>query len=375
MSIQKYIQIKSTTMNFKLLLLLMLFVRMSSVAQNLNNIQFPGMQKNAARKEIRIPNIPGYQTLKCDFHIHTIFSDGDVWPTVRVKEAWMEGLDAIAITDHIEKQPSKKYIGGDHNASFEVAQTEAREKNILLIRAGEVTRSMPPGHLNALFLDDVNPLDTQDPFDALMAAKKQGAFIIWNHPGWKAQQPDTCLWMPMHQELFEKGLINGIEIFNEQEYYPIVLNWCLNRNLAVISNSDIHDVAGYFYDLEKEHRPMTLVFARERSLQSLKEAMFEQRTLAYFDNKLAGKKELLEALFKASISAEPTGEKDREQRMLYEVKNISSIPFIVKNMKGQVITVPAESTLILPLELNDYQELSILNLYTTSESVLQVNMP
>jgi hypothetical protein len=120
---------------------------------------------------------------------------------------------------------------------------------------------------------------------------------------------------------------------------------------------------------------MTLVFARERSLQSLKEAMFEQRTLAYFDNKLAGKKELLEAFFKASISAEPTGEKDREQRMLYEVKNISSIPFIVKNMKGQVITVPAESTLILPLELNDYQELSILNLYTTSESVLQVNMP
>lgn len=371
---QKQIHFKSTTMNLKLLLLL-LFVRMASMAQDLNNVQFPHMQKITARKEIKIPNIRGYQTLKCDFHIHTIFSDGDVWPTVRLQEAWKEGLDAIAITDHIEKQPSKKYVGGDHNASYEIAQEEANEKNILLIRAGEVTRSMPPGHLNALFLDDVNPLDTQDPFDALMAAKKQGAFIIWNHPGWKAQQPDTCLWMPMHQELFEKDLINGIEVFNEQEYYPIVLDWCLNRNISVISNSDIHDVAGYFYDLEKEHRPMTLVFAKERNLQSLKEAMFEHRTLAYFNNKLAGKKELLEAIFKASISAEPTGKTDNKNHELYEVKNISSIPFIVENMKGQVVTIPAESTLVLPLELSDYQELTVQNLYTGSRSVLHVNMP
>lgn len=362
-------------MKSRLLISALFLSGMNSFAQDLNNVQFPHMQKILARKEIRIPNIQGYQTLKCDFHIHTIFSDGVVWPTVRVDEAWAEGLDAIAITDHIEKQPSRKYVGGDHNASFEIAMEEANEKNIILIRAGEVTRSMPPGHLNALFLDDVNPLDTQDPFDALMAAKKQGAFIIWNHPGWKAQQPDTCLWMPMHQELFEKGLINGIEVFNEQEYYPIVLDWCLNRNISVISNSDIHDVAGYFYDLEKEHRPMTLVFAKERSLKSLQEAMFKNRTLAYFDNKLAGKKELLEAIFKASITAEPTGKTDSEKHQLYEVRNISSIPFIIENMKKQVVTIPAESTLVLPLELSDYQELTILNLYTSSKSVLHINMP
>jgi hypothetical protein len=37
------------------------------------------------RREINIPDILGYKTLKCDFHIHTVFSDGDVWPTVRVR--------------------------------------------------------------------------------------------------------------------------------------------------------------------------------------------------------------------------------------------------------------------------------------------------
>jgi 3',5'-nucleoside bisphosphate phosphatase len=53
--------------------------------------------------------------------MHTIFSDGDVWPTVRVQEAYMEGLDVIAITDHIERNPSKKFVGGDDNSAYEIA--------------------------------------------------------------------------------------------------------------------------------------------------------------------------------------------------------------------------------------------------------------
>ncbi len=362
-------------MKSKLLFLFFIFIETICLAQNLNNVQFPHMQKTFARKEIKVPNIDGYLTLKCDFHIHTIFSDGVVWPTVRVDEAWAEGLDAIAITDHIENQPSKKYVTGDHNASYDVAIDEANKKNILLIRAGEITRAMPPGHLNAIFLNDVNPVDTPNPVDALMAAKKQGAFIFWNHPGWKAQQPDTCQWMPMHEELFKKGLINGIEVFNEQEYYPIVLDWCLNRKIAVIANSDIHNVSGYFYDIERAHRPMTLVFTKGKSIQAIKEAMFENRTLAYFDNKLAGKKELLEAIFKASVSAKPTGKTDKNNLEYYEVTNISSIPYIVENMKGEIITVPAEATIIQPMNLADYQELTIQNLYTGSKSVLHVSMP
>ena len=55
-----------------------------------------------ARTPVNLPDIPGYVTLKCDFHIHTVFSDGLVWPTVRVEEAWRQGLDGIAMTDHLE---------------------------------------------------------------------------------------------------------------------------------------------------------------------------------------------------------------------------------------------------------------------------------
>ena len=77
------------------------------------------------RTEIDIPEIPGYVTLKCDFHMHTVFSDGLVWPTVRVGEAWKEGLNALAISDHIEYQPHRKDIPTDHNRSYEIALRHA----------------------------------------------------------------------------------------------------------------------------------------------------------------------------------------------------------------------------------------------------------
>ena len=44
-----------------------------------------------------LPDIPGYRTLKGDFHVHTDFSDGVVWPTFRIDEALREGIDVIAI--------------------------------------------------------------------------------------------------------------------------------------------------------------------------------------------------------------------------------------------------------------------------------------
>lgn len=120
-------------MKIKVFLATVLLIGTYTAAQNLNLVQFPYMNKPSVRKEIRIPDIPGYHTLKCDIHMHTVFSDGIVWPTFRVDEAWEEGLDAIAITGHIENQPSKKYITGDHNSSYEIALEEAKEKNILLL--------------------------------------------------------------------------------------------------------------------------------------------------------------------------------------------------------------------------------------------------
>ena len=62
-----------------------------------------------------IPDVEGYKTLKGDFHIHTVFSDATVWPTTRVQEAIWEGLDVIAITDHVDTRPQKNLRNGIFN--------------------------------------------------------------------------------------------------------------------------------------------------------------------------------------------------------------------------------------------------------------------
>ena len=90
--------------------------------------------------------------------MHTVFSDGDVWPTVRIDEALRDGLDAIAITDHIEYNPKKDFIPVDHNAAWKVGEKYARERNLILVHGTEITRKMPPGHFNALFINDATLL-------------------------------------------------------------------------------------------------------------------------------------------------------------------------------------------------------------------------
>jgi 3',5'-nucleoside bisphosphate phosphatase len=51
------------------------------------------------RQLLPVPDLPGFHTLKGDFHLHTVFSDGNVWPTVHVQDAWRDGLDVIAFTE------------------------------------------------------------------------------------------------------------------------------------------------------------------------------------------------------------------------------------------------------------------------------------
>lgn len=229
--------------------------------------------------------------------MHTVFSDGTVWPTVRIDEAWQEGLDAIAITDHIEYRPHSKEINADHNRSYEIARPLAQQRGIILIHGAEITRDMPPGHINALFIKNANLLEREDVYAALQEARDQGAFLVWNHPGWKAQQPDTTQWFNEHTTLLKQHLLHGIEVFNDHEYYPEALLWAKEKKLSVLSCSDVH---GPMY-ATTTHRPMTLVFAQQKTASAIKEALFARRTVAYFGNQLAGPADLLEALFFKSL--------------------------------------------------------------------------
>jgi len=259
------------------------------------------------RGTIAIPDLKGYVTLKCDFHIHSVFSDGYVWPTVRVNEAFRDGLDVISITDHIEYRPHKDDIVASHNRSYEIAQATAKSRGIILIRGSEITRAMPPGHHNAIFVTNSDELEKTDYMDAFHAAKTQNAFIFWNHPCWKAQQPDTTLWFDEHTLLLQQGMMQGIEVVNGGDYCPEAHRWCLEKNLTMLGNSDVHAPMQIF--APGKHRPMTLVFASSATPEAIHEALKERRTAVYSDENIIGEEKYLKELFEnaVKIKTEKTG--------------------------------------------------------------------
>ncbi len=332
------------------------------------------------RKTVNLPDIPGYVTLKCDFHMHTVFSDGNVWPTIRIDEALRDGLDAISITDHLEYTPKKDYIPVDYNAVWKLVEAYAKERNLILVHGAEITRKMPPGHFNALFIKDAALIAQDSVWDAFEAAIKQGAFLQWNHPGWKSQQPDGIPRMyDMHKRLIKNGWLHGIEVYNDKEYYPLAFTFCKENNIALMANSDVHAIISEVYASEEyTNRPMTLVFAKERSHDSLKEAMFAKRTMVYFRDILAGREELALPFFYQSISVgKPYFE--NEKSIFFEVTNKSDVPFYLVNGSASAppsITLAANAVTRVVLSKKAVKPLKydVRNILTGEKEVLRIEI-
>ena len=265
--------------------------------------------RDLSRTEIIIPDVDGYKALKTDLHVHTFFSDGDCSPEYRVKEAWRDGLDAIAITDHIEYRPTDKkaaaYLGVkpkgsvDLNYSVKLAQGSATSYGLLIIPGTEITRSPQEiGHFNALFTTDNNKIPDDDPLTAIRNGKAQGAIIQYNHPGWARNDANFT---ETATKAMQEGMIDGIETFNGEEFYPKNIEDAVSNNCYVAGNSDIHPTTYDFYLRSGYFRNMTIVFATECSLPAIKEALQAGRTVAYGCGTLASSKEMLEKFFFASV--------------------------------------------------------------------------
>ncbi|MGL4943390.1 MAG: twin-arginine translocation signal domain-containing protein [Thermoguttaceae bacterium] len=302
-------------------------------------------------RTIAIPDVGEYKVLKGDFHIHTLFSDGLVMPKDRVYEAVDNGLDVIAITDHIEYRPnlggnSIKLVDDNHNIAYNIARPGAEKNNLLLVRGTEITKKiMPPGHFNALFIEDANPIAAvvDDWRNMLAVAADQGAFVHWNHPGWVAPKSGGLAeGVPMsftdeHEQARAKGHIHGVEVFNGTSYYPVALDWCNERNITPIANSDIHKSEWNMYGHHNLLRPMTLILAKERSVASVREAFFAQRTIGFAAGMIFGRAPWVEELFRAAVKIASTPDR-------ITLNNVSDIPCEIE-ANGQTHSIPPKGTL------------------------------
>ena len=312
------------------------------------------------RTEIVIPKVNGYNVYKGDFHTHSIFSDGEVTPALRVEEAWNDGLDIIAVTDHMEYRRTErviyKYMKGyiredlrgedkavntnvlntnpdergllvDFNVSYDSAKKRGDELGIMVVRGVEITRGKL-GDYNAIFTKDNNAIYDPDLETSIRNARAQGAFIMHNHPQYTKETKST---MPKHCEDFHaKGLIDGIEIANGYQIFNSLIDLCINEGYTPFSSSDVHTLTSIYYPgAGKEYfRNMTLVFAKKCDDKSILKALKEGRTIAYRNNMMIGSEKLLTDLFNACISAEVIEQNGKNKKVKFT--NHSSLPFSLR---------------------------------------------
>lgn len=332
------------------------------------------------RQDIHLPDLPGYQTLKCDFHMHTVFSDGQVWPTWRVEEAWRDGLDAIALTDHIEYQPKKADVATNQQRPFEISKSLGIERGVIVIRGAEITKDVPPGHFNALFLTNILPLVSSNLAVQMEEARKQDAFVFWNHPGWRVKTNEATI-LPLHNELVAQKLIQGAELFNGDTLYTNVWPWMLQNKLTLLANSDTHTPIDPPLAHHAQHRTMTLVFAKERTADGIKEALRAGRTAVWAGDVLVGSAELLAPLFAAAVKMDPPHLRTTKNAFV-KITNNSDVPFMLTRKAGSgpvKLELPAGKTVLLKLTLAAKQPLPALdytvdNLLTAPNTQLPVTL-
>ena len=350
------------------------------------------LAQNESRDPLPVPDVAPYKTLKGDFHLHTVFSDGRVWPTVQVREAWRDGLDVIALTDHAEYHPNAPDVRVDGNRAYEVAKPIAAQLGILLIRGVEITKPDPPApsvlpdgsaHFNALFIGDANALNTPDLMTSLRAAKAQRAFVFWNHPRYGVARAE---WFRPIARAFDEGLFQGMELVNGPDFYEEAYPWIAERHLTILATSDGHDpmpprATGF-------RRPITLLFVRTADADGVREALEARRTAAWLGDDVWGSEEWLKGLWSGAIRVQPDVRRTPGAGPMIVFRNTSAIPMRVRIgqrpewMRSGSGLIPAQGELAMAVGLEqnapaatDFTiELDVVNLHTGPNSAITVRV-
>jgi len=322
--------------------------------QNSRNTHMLNAATVLTRNELIIPDIEGYKVIKTDLHVHTSFSDACMTPANRVQEAWQDGLDAVAITDHIEYRPNDKAmaeylraeapkaeegkVGPDLNVSVKYAAKQGKKLGVTVIPGAEITRNpQEVGHFCALFTSDNNLIPDSDPLQAIRNAKQQGALVQANHPGWRRKDNEFTA---VAKAAIKEGLVDGVEVFNEGEFYPDVIEKAIHKHFYVAGNTDIHPTSYDRYGRYGQLRNMTFVLAADNTLESIKEALVNGRTLAFSYGDIAGAENLLRSLFSASIEVKFLGY-DKKKGNSILISNKTSLPYCLQ-VTGTDFDIPLE---------------------------------
>ena len=331
--------------------------------------------RSYTRTEFSIPDIDGYKGYKADLHTHSVYSDGSLSMPGRLHDAWANGLDIIAVTEHLEyrsnephmvkwmrgyvkkgaepvnwyitrykEMPKRKELMVDFQYPVEHAIECAKPYDITVIPGIEITREpLVYGHFNALFTTDNNAIHGSTPDESMRNAKAQGALIMHNHPGWRRSSLEM---LEFDKKVYSEGLIDGIEIMNSTEFYPKAITRALEHNLFMSANTDIHGPSAELWGQSGANLNMTFIYAKDKSLASIREAIEAHRTIAYSYGTIAGEESFLRKFVEAALSFREAGA-DKYNRKMWVVTNNSSVEFVLHFEKGNHEVLAPHSSIFI----------------------------
>ena len=342
----------------------------------------PNIPRSSARQEIILPNVNGYTPYKADLHIHSTYSDGVMKYTGkgRIYEAWRDGLDVIAVTDHMgiknyaDKQgvetpeSAKKKKGARPTQAVNDAVKTAEGYGILVIPGVEITGSPQTlGHFNALFTTDNNTIYDYNPIQNIRNARAQGAMIMHNHPGWRQS---TLEMNEFVKSVYAEKLVDGVEIMNGAFFYPRAIETAKENKIFFAATTDIHGTTGETYREVGHLRNMTIIYAKDLTSEAIREGLESRRTLAYSFGVLAGEEKLLRDFFEASIETRKLAVvvgKNKKKSQRVSLINKSSIPYVLQFGKGNPVILPALSSIIVSVKPGKPVQFKVNNLWYGNE--------
>ena len=248
--------------------------------------------------------------ISSDLHIHSVFSDGSVWPTIRVDEAIRDSIDLISLTEHLEYQSHISDIPHtNRNRSFQIAGGYVQKKPLAVVHGTEITKPMPPGHFNAIFIKDANKFfdKNKEPLsfiNGIKEANNQGAFVFWNHPMWEANRSDGIAKLdPIHKEVINKKLLHGIEVVNFDTFSEEAMQIALDNELTMMGTSDVHVLIDWDFNKKEEsfHRPITFIMSKNRTIKSIRDALFNGDTFIWYRDLIIGRSNNLKQVIQNNL--------------------------------------------------------------------------
>ena len=118
---------------------------------------------------------------------------------------------------------------------------------------------------------------------------------------------------------------------------------------------------------------MTLIFAKDKSVESLREAIDARRTLAYSYGTLAGEESLLRKFFEASVSVRQISTDKKGRRQIIVTNNSSMEWWLVREGRKAEILEP-NSSIILGERTSTSNTFTLVNTWCGEDKHLTVEL-